>query len=84
MTRSPRETEAHSRLVHRARDFQLAERTHYRKEVKPIMKYEKPEIVVMSSAFRAIRCTGAKNGEISDHECDLPSGHTSAAYEVDE
>ena len=47
------------------------------------MKYQKPEIVVMTSAISGIQGCGVKSGHVAD--CD-PNNHidTAGAYEADE
>jgi len=47
------------------------------------MKYEKPEMVVMSSAISAIHCID-KDGGPSDSVCTGENTFSAGAYEADE
>jgi hypothetical protein len=51
------------------------------------MTYEKPEVVSLTSAFSAIRCTGAKSGGPKDSQSGCggnQNARSAAAYEADE
>ena len=48
------------------------------------MKYEKPQVIVLSPAIEAIQCSTEKSGGQSDSICTGQVTFSPSAYEADE